>query len=191
MWNETSSRPEICAQALDVVGDRRMIGAEHRAQVAHPFRAVRDAVLVEVMPEKIDPVGAGQVVEHVAVKIGDRHAGRRCQKGSRRKMLTDKAAVLERHAIGTDELQVGDAARGLGASARWSWRNRSRYSADSRMKPSRRRAATSSGAIVGAEELSFVILVERDQRGDSPSHPGMPGERSDAWRATGPGASWP
>ena len=69
MWNDTSSRPEICAQARDVVGDDRMVGAEHRAEVADPRDAVLDAALVEVVAEHVDAVGAGQVEERVAVEI--------------------------------------------------------------------------------------------------------------------------
>ena len=54
-----------------------MIGAEHRAELAHALDAALDAVLVEVVAEQVDAVGAGEVVEAVAVEIGDRHAGGR------------------------------------------------------------------------------------------------------------------
>ncbi len=107
-------QPGDFAQPRDVVGDSRMIGAEDRPKIAHPFGAARDAVLVEVMSEKVDAVGPGQVIKDVAVKIGDRHAGRRRQEGSGREMLADEAAELERHPIGAGELKIGDAGRRLG-----------------------------------------------------------------------------
>ena len=69
-------QPGNLSQARDIVGNDRMIGAEHRAEIAHPFGAAVDAILIEIVAEKIGPVGAGQVVEHVAVEIGDRDAGR-------------------------------------------------------------------------------------------------------------------
>ena len=82
MWNETSSRPEISLQARDVVGDHRMVGAEHRAERAHPGGAALDALLVEVVAEHVDAVGAGEVVEAVAVEIGDGHADDDCTKAA-------------------------------------------------------------------------------------------------------------
>ena len=63
------------AQAADVIGDRRVISAEHRAKVANAFRALGDARFVEVMAEQIDTVRSGQVVENVAVEVGHRYAG--------------------------------------------------------------------------------------------------------------------
>ena len=109
MWNDTSSRPEISLSRFDVVGDDRVIGAEHRAEVAHARGAALDALLVEVVAEDVDAVGAGQVVEAVAVEIGDGDAGGRLHEGAGVQVLAHEAAVLERHAVGAGELQVGDA----------------------------------------------------------------------------------
>ena len=118
MWNDTSSSPEISLQPRDVVGDDRMIGAEHRAEVAHPLAPRVDALLVEVVAEQVDAVRAGQVVEPVAVEIGDRDAGRATARTTPTlKMLAHEAAELERHAVGVGELQVGDAVSDLRRSA--------------------------------------------------------------------------
>ena len=59
------------AQPADVVGQQRMVGAEHRSERAHLFGAALDALLVEVVAEDVDAVGAAQVEEAVAVEIGD------------------------------------------------------------------------------------------------------------------------
>ena len=100
-------------EPLDVVGDDRVIGAEHRAEVAHAPLPLLHALLVEVVAEHVDAVRSGQVVEAVAVEIGDRHARGRLQERPAFQVLAHHAAVLERHAIGADELQVGDAVSNL------------------------------------------------------------------------------
>ena len=61
-------------------GRRRAPG---RARATRSLPRV-DALLVEVVAEHVDAVRAGQVVERVAVEIGDRDAGRRLQRTSRR-----------------------------------------------------------------------------------------------------------
>ncbi len=50
-------------QPRDVLGDHRMIAAEHRAELADALLAALQAALVEVVAEDVDAVGAGQVVE--------------------------------------------------------------------------------------------------------------------------------
>ena len=69
-------------QAPHIVGDQRVIGAEHRPELAHVFEAARDRLLVEVVAEDIDAVGAGEVVELIAVEVGDRHARGRLDEGA-------------------------------------------------------------------------------------------------------------
>ncbi len=58
-------------QFPDVVGDHRVVGAEHRTQVADAFDAGVDALLVEVVPEHVRAVGAGEIVRGAAVEIPD------------------------------------------------------------------------------------------------------------------------
>ena len=104
-------------QARHVVGDHGMVGAEHGAEIAHALRALVHAGLVEVVAEQVDAVGAGQVVEAVAVEVGQRDAGRRLPERSGAQVLAHQAAELERHPVGGGELQVGDAVLDLGRSA--------------------------------------------------------------------------
>ena len=59
--------PGNLAQPLDVVGDDGMIGAEHRAERMRALLGLGDALLVEVVAEDVDAVGAGQVVGDIAV----------------------------------------------------------------------------------------------------------------------------
>ena len=100
MWNETSSSPEISHSRAHVVGDDGMIGAEHRPERVGALLADLDALLVEVVAEDVDAVGAGEVVEHVAVEIGHGDAGRRLHERAGAEMLAHQPAVLERHAVG-------------------------------------------------------------------------------------------
>ena len=67
MWKETSSSPEI-RKAAHVVGDDRVVGAEHRAQRMRALLGDLDAIFVEVVAEDVDAVRAGEVVEDVAVE---------------------------------------------------------------------------------------------------------------------------
>ena len=75
-------------------------------------------LLVEVVAEDIDAVGAGEVVEPIAVEIGDRHAGGRLHEGAGPQVLAHEAAVLERHPVGVGELQIGNAVRDASAVRR-------------------------------------------------------------------------
>ena len=82
--------PRDLAQALDVVSNHRMIGAEHRPEIADALRAALDAFLIEIVPEEVDTIGACQVVEAVAVEIGKGHAGRRLHERGGRQCLRTK-----------------------------------------------------------------------------------------------------
>jgi hypothetical protein len=85
-----------------------MIAAEDRAERARRGLGLRDAVLVEVVPEHVDAVGPAQVVEAVAVEIGQGDAGRRGDEGSDGKILLNPPAELKRRPVGAGELKVGD-----------------------------------------------------------------------------------
>ena len=100
--------PGNFAQALDVVVDDGVIGAEHGTERMGAFFGRLDALLVEIVAEDVDAVGAGQVVGDVAIDIGDGDAGRRLHESAGGKMFADQPAVLERHPVGFGELQVGD-----------------------------------------------------------------------------------
>ena len=177
MWNDTSSRPGDLLEPLHVVGDDRMIGAEHRAEVAHAPLPLLHALLVEVVAEDVDAVRPRQVVEAVAVEIGDGHARGRLQERPAFQVLAHHAAVLERHAVGADELQVGDAVSylrrepcALGEAVAVELRQL--------FKPGPAACNDLFRRIVGAEELLFVVVVEGDQRRDAPRHAHMACQRS-------------
>ena len=83
-------------QSLDIVGDDGMVGADDGTKIADALGASGNAFLVEVIPEKIDAVRTGEIVQDIAVKIADSDAGRRCKNGAGREVLTNDAAVPER-----------------------------------------------------------------------------------------------
>ena len=169
---EPGDRP----QPLDVVRDDRVIGAEHRPELAHALDAAIDARLVEVVAEDVDAVGAGQVVEPVAVEVGDGHAGGRLQQRAASQVAAHEPAVLERDAVSAGELQVRDAVRDLGGAT-----GGLGEAPGVQLREPEEAGAAARGdllrGVVGGEEARFVVLVERHQPGDPPGEPGMPGER--------------
>ena len=177
MWNDTSSSPEISLSRLHVVGDDRVIGAQHRAEVAHAPLPLLHALLVEVVAEDVDAVRPRQVVEAVAVEIGDGHARGRLQERPAFQVLAHHAAVLERHAVGADELKVGDAVSNLGGEP-CALGEAVTIELRELFKPGPAACNDLFRRIVGAEELLFVVVVERDQRRDAPRHAHMAGQRS-------------
>ncbi len=96
------------AQPCHIVGDHGMVGAEHRPQRMGAGLRAGDAILVEVVAEDIDAIRAGQVVEHIAVGIGDRDPRRGFHERAGAEMLAHQPAVLEGHPVHFGELQVGD-----------------------------------------------------------------------------------
>src|ERR1700710_1089992 len=92
-------------------------------------------------------------------------------------MLTDEAVILEGYTIGANELKVGDPTRRFG-SARAGLREPFTKQTGQLQETVTASLRDLLRRVVGAEELPFVILVERDQRPDSPGHPSMPGNRS-------------
>ncbi len=97
----------------DIVRDDRMIGAQHRPELGDLRRPFRDHALIGVEAHQVDAVGAREIVEAVAVEIGDRHAIGGGEEAAGRKVLAHEAAELKGHAIGAGELQIGEAGGGL------------------------------------------------------------------------------
>ena len=91
--------PEISQQPAHVVGGDRVVGAEHGPEVANALAAAGDALLVEVVAEHVDAVRAGQIVEAVAVEIGDGDAGGGFHEGADLEVLAHEAAELKRYAV--------------------------------------------------------------------------------------------
>ncbi len=96
-------------QPGDVVLDDRMVRAEQRTERPDAIDSGVDAVLVEVVSEKIDAVRSRQVVCGVPVEIFHEHAGRLPEQRAERQVLLDVSAVLERHAVRACELKIRQA----------------------------------------------------------------------------------
>ena len=169
--------PGNLAQPFHVVGDRGMVGAEHRAERMRARFALGDAFLVKVVAENVDAVGAGEVVEQIAVDIGDGDAGRGFHEGAGAEIFLHQAAVLERHPVGAGELQVGNPACGFR-------RHRPALGVAFPVEAGEpEEAVLALGGdgrrrAVGTEEIVDVELVERDQPCHGARHLGMPGQRA-------------
>ena len=68
------------AEPANIVRNHRMVGAEHRSQRVGALFCLGNAILVKIVAEDIDAVGAGQVVEDIAVEVGDGDAAEDCMK---------------------------------------------------------------------------------------------------------------
>src|SRR5262249_31476835 len=97
------------AKALNIVGYHRMIKAEHRPEFADELRAPLDALLIEIIPEKVDSIRCRQVVERVTVEISNGDAGRGLYERWRRQVRAHKAAELKRHPVSVGKSQGGNA----------------------------------------------------------------------------------
>ncbi len=164
-------------QPPHIVGDRRMVAAEHRAQVAHPLAAAGDALLVEVVAEDIHAVGARHVVELVAVQIGQRHAGGGRHERTAPEMPAHEAAELIGHAVTAGELQVGDALddlRGQRGVLRAS-RGESRRQAHEARPPC---FGDARGRLVDAKNPVISVLVVGDEAREAARHARMSRHRT-------------
>ena len=169
--------PGNFGQAPDVVEHDRVVEAEHRPELMRALRGGRDALLVEILAEDVDAIGAGQVVEHVAVEIGQRDAGGRLHEAAGAEIFANQAAVLERHPVGLGELQVGNPRRRV---------RRHLAAAGEALLIERRESEEAVLALhgdrgrraVGAEERVDVELVMRDQPRHQARHLGVSGERA-------------
>ncbi len=154
-----------------------MVGAEHRAERMGTRRGAGNALLVKIVAENIDAVGAREVVKNVAVDICDGNPGRGFDEGACAEILLHQTAILERHPIGSRELQVGDPRRGLR-------RHRAAFGVAFLIEAGepeeailalrgdgRRRA-------VGTEEIVDIEFVEWDQPRDRARHLRMSGQRA-------------
>ncbi len=154
-----------------------MVGPEHRTERVRSRLGLGDALLVEVVAENVDAVRAGQIVENIAVDIGDRDPGRRLHERPGAQMLTDQPAILKRHPVGLGELQVGDSFRGLQRhlpALGEAVLVEAREPEEAILAP----CADFGRCAVGTEELVDVEFIERDQARHQPRHLRMPAQRA-------------
>ncbi len=146
---------ENLLESLNIGGDHWMISAEDGTELTHMLRAALDTLLVEIVTEEIHAIGACQIVEAVAVEIGNGYATRRLNEGADGEVLADKAVELERHPVGFRELKVGDAVfdepERLWKPVMVEFRKAQESGAAARRNLIRRRVRT--------EEMRLVILV--------------------------------
>ena len=164
-------------QTLHVRSDRRVVRAEHRAERICALEAAGHAVFIKVIAEDVDAIRAGEVVERIAVEIGDHHAGRRLQKRADAQVLADHAVVLERHAVGFGELHVRDAGRrffgqahGLGVALL--------VERGKLLETDPAALDHAGGRVIGRKEPVAAVFIKRYQPGDTPGHLGMSRQRA-------------
>jgi hypothetical protein len=153
-----------------------MIRPQHGTELLHVLLRSFDALLVEGVAEDVHAVGAGEVVTAIAVEIGEGDSAGRLNERTCIEVLAHEMTELERHAIGVDELQIGDA---FGDLCSASDRLRKSCSVELR-QPHESGAAERRNLfrrIIASKELRLVILIERHKGRDPPCDPGMPGQR--------------
>src|SRR5262249_44994663 len=163
------------AQPRHIVGDHRMIAAEHRAKLAGALDRARNRALVEIIAEQVDAVGAGEVVEPVAVEVGEHHALRRLDEGRRAQVALHQLTELERHSIGVGELQVGDAVLGIRGEPH-GLRVALGIQLGEPHESGMARGRDLLRRIVAAEGLRLIVSVERDEPGNPARESGMPAQ---------------
>ncbi len=164
------------AQPADIVGQQRMVGAEHRSERAHLFGAALDALLVEVVAEEVDSVGAAHVEEAIAVDIGYGDPGGGLKECATRQVLSNQAAELKGHPVAHRELQVRRRARHLAGESgtlQKALRVELREPHESRA-PHR---GHFRGRIVRVEELRLVVFVVSNEPHQEPRKMRVSGER--------------
>ena len=163
-------------QPRDVAGHHRVVAAEHRPQRLHPHAAFGDAGLVDVHAEEVDAVGAAQVVEDIAIQVGERDALRRLQEAAHLEVPAQQLGVLEGHAVAAGELQVGQAVAHLVTQGQCP---RITLGVVQRQTLQRRAALRHHGRrrAVAGEEALLVVAVAGQPRRDAARHARMAGQR--------------
>src|SRR5262249_25182512 len=117
-----------------------------------------------------------EVVEGVAVEIDECDAAGRSRKGADSQMLAHEAAVLERHPVSLSERKVGDGVCDLsGLPVSFAKARLIKGRQPHETIPAQRNDV--GRGVVGAEEATFAVVVERHQSGYSPRYSRMTGKR--------------
>ena len=178
MWKLTSSCPEMDFRRAQHVQHAGVVGTQYRTQLARRGHGLVNAFLVGVVTQHIDAVGAGQVVEPVAVQVLDLHAFAVLQEGTDLDVLAQHRAELEGHTVAAGEAQVGDGlARFFGGRQRLGEAGvelgaealQRGLAAVRRYRPVRHRHG---------EELRLVIGIARHPACQPLGHARVPGQRA-------------
>jgi hypothetical protein len=163
------------AQAPDIVGDQRVVVAEHGAERLHGGGPLPDHGLVRLIAEQVDAVGTGQVNQPVAVEIEQQRTLRPLEENAGRQRLAYGSAELERHPVASGELQVRKPLASLPGQ---------RDGAGETLIPCRLqpleagppRRCDRVGRVVDTEEAVAGVIVERDLARDALGEPDMTGQ---------------
>ena len=148
----------LAEESRHIVGNHRMIAAEHRAKLAGALDRARNRALVEVIAEQVDSVGAGEIVKPVAIEVGEQHALRRLNESGRIQVTLHQLTELEWDPISVSELQIGDTVLGARGEPHRDVADKARKThggLGSRQKD--RQGTLKTGSIVGPD-----VIVGRD-----------------------------
>ena len=157
--------------------DRRMVGAQHRAELRGERTATRHAFLVKIIAKHIDAIGPGQVHTLIAVQIGQGDAGRGIGERAGVQVLAHMAAELKRHPITSGEIQIRDTIAYRPGQRDRLGVTRHEFGAQPFKGRLALRGNRGRGSI-GTEELILAVLVIGHPFGRKPAHARMTGERS-------------
>src|SRR5579872_6948097 len=170
-------KPGNLGKTPRIFGNHGMVAAEHRPERVGALFTLDDTLLVKIVAENVDAVGAGQIVEQIAVDVGDGDAGGGLHERAGRQIFLDEPTVLKGHTVGAGELQVGDVPGGLG-------RQRAALGIKLGIKLSERKEGLSASGgdfvrrAIAAEIFAIGKFVKRDQPRHPARHFRMPSQRA-------------
>ena len=163
-------------EARHVLDHERMIGAEDWAQRPRLIDRIADEALIRVVAQQIDAVGSRDVIEDIAVGIGQPRAVGCGDEDAATEFLADQTAIGKRHAVAVGEEQVGDGVDRLGLE-RGGPRETPLVVCRERLERRSALRRDRLGGAVGRKESGRVEVVVRDQAGDPPRQTRMSRKR--------------
>ena len=165
------------AQPRDIVGDDGMELAQHRSEIGHLRDRLGDHAFIGIIAEQVDAVGAGQIVEIIAVEIGDGDARALLDEGADAKVRLHMGGELERHAIAAGELQIGQAGPRFGGKCASLGKTLSEQMRQP-LEPLLAFRDDIIGRAIAAEEFGRIIFDHGNPARDAARPFGMAGQRA-------------
>ena len=170
------------AESLHVVEHAGVVGPQHHAEISADVGAAIHALPVEGLAKDVDPVGAGDIEERVAIEVDQLRAFARLEKAADLHLAGEDFAELERHPVTADELHVGDQRTCLAGEVKRLGRARGERLAQT-SKSRLALGCNGLGSLVKVVEPSFWMTVAGQPAGEAtgptqvPAKPGVLGKR--------------
>ena len=164
-------------QARDITQNTRVVCAKHRPKICGGLLSGLNTGFVKVVAKQVDAVGAGEVIELVAVQVSHRHAPGLLQEACGFEVLAQVVAILVRHAVPTGKLHVRD--DGAGTCGHCDALGKTRFI---QHHQSAKAVSTSLHyslvSLVGVEKCVFIICIARQQAGNAFGDTRVPCQRT-------------